>query len=175
LRSGATLCATGEASLREGPEPPPLLDGFRAATPPAPELRPPADEVSLASGTWLGIRPLEVTPELAASYLADIRETAPLYETERLVHPGLVGRLANAALTQNVRLGPWIHVGSRVAYLAAARIGETLSLRGQVTGNYERKGHRFVELDALILAGARKLARLHHVAIYRPRQVAESG
>jgi acyl dehydratase len=174
LRSGDTLCATGEASLRDGPEPPPLLDGFRAVSPPPEDQRPPADEISLATGTWLSMRPLTVTPEFAAAYLAEVRETAGLYAAEGLVHPGLVGRLGNAALTHNVRLGPWIHVGSRVAYLSAARIGETLSLRAQVTGNYERKGHRFVELDALILAGERKVARLHHVAIYRPRQVAES-
>ncbi len=175
VRSGDTLCATGQASLREVPEAPPLLDGFRAVSPPLPDQRSPADEISLAPGTWLGIRPLELTPAFAASYLADVRESSGLYAADGVAHPGLVGRLGNAALTHNVRLGPWIHVGSRIAYLSAARMGETLSLRGQVTGNYERKGHRFVELDALILAGERKVARLHHVAIYRPRQVDAGG
>jgi hypothetical protein len=172
VRRGETLCATGLASLREAPEPPPLLDGFRAISPPEPDDRPPADQVSLAPGTWLGMRPLELTAEFAASYLADIRESAGLYVAEGFAHPGLVARLGNAALTQNVRLGPWIHVGSRIAHISAARIGEVVALRGQVTGNYDRKGHRFVELDALIHVGARKIARLHHVAIYRPRQVA---
>ena len=46
------------------------------------------------------------------------------------------------------------------------------SLRARVTGNYERKGHRFVELDALAIANGRTaLARIAHTAIYRPRQV----
>ena len=46
-------------------------------------------------------------------------------------------------------------------------------LRARITGNYEHKGHRFVELDALVLAGERiPVAHIAHTAIYRPRQVA---
>jgi hypothetical protein len=52
----------------------------------------------------------------------------------------------------------------------AARIGEELSARALVTANYERKGHRFVELDVLVYAsGSTPLARIAHTAIYRPR------
>jgi hypothetical protein len=41
-----------------------------------------------------------------------------------------------------------------------------------VLKNYEHKGHRFVELDCLVLAGGdRALAQVHHTAIYEPRQV----
>jgi hypothetical protein len=42
-----------------------------------------------------------------------------------------------------------------------------------VTGNHERKGHRFVELDGLVVAnGTTPIARVAHTAIYRPRVVA---
>jgi hypothetical protein len=41
-----------------------------------------------------------------------------------------------------------------------------------VADNYERKGHRFVDLDVLVLSGARPVAAVRHTAIYRPRQVA---
>src|SRR5947208_2802960 len=76
-------------------------------------------------------------------------------------------------LSRNVALGPWIHTGSRVQYLATAAVGDTLSVRARITGNWEHKQHRFVELDALVLAGEMTpVAHITHTAIYRPRQVA---
>ena len=45
--------------------------------------------------------------------------------------------------------------------------------RAKVTGNYEKKGHRFVELDALVVANGRTpLAHCQHIAIYQPREQA---
>lgn len=105
-------------------------------------------------------------------YLRDVRETDDLYKREGLVHPGNVLRMCNFALFRNVKMGPWIHVGSKVRNLAAARAGETLAARARVTANYEKKGHRFVELDVLVLAGERPVAQVLHAAIYQPRQVA---
>ena len=164
------LCATGSAALPE-PVAPPALADFRAVD--VRPTRPPADEASLAEGTWLGIKPFPVTADYAAQYLKDLRETDTLYAREGLVHPGLILRLCNWALSHNVVLGPWIHVGSTVQNFAAARVGDTLSIRARITGNYERKGHRFADVDVLVLAnGTTPVARVAHVAIYRPRQVA---
>jgi hypothetical protein len=56
--------------------------------------------------------------------------------------------------------------------LAATRSGDELTARAKVTGNYEKKGHRFVELDALVLAGGRPVAHCQHIAIYQPREQA---
>ena len=121
----------------------------------------------------LGTAPLEVTPALAADYLAAVREADPIYVREGLVHPGQVLRLCNQALVQNVVLGPWIHVGSKVQQPAAARVGAVLTARARVTDNAERKGHRFVELDVLVVDGAgAPVAQVLHTAIWRPRQVA---
>jgi hypothetical protein len=65
-----------------------------------------------------------------------------------------------------------MHVGSTVQHFAAARIGDELSARAVVTANYKHKGHRFVELDVLVYANANTpIARIDHIAIYRPRQV----
>jgi hypothetical protein len=45
-----------------------------------------------------------------------------------------------------------------------------------VTANYERKVHRFVDLDVLVYANSDSpVARIEHIAIYRPRQVAQAG
>jgi len=105
-----------------------------------------------------------------------VRETAPLYTRENLVHPGTILHIGNWALRHNVVLGPWMHVGSTVQHFAAAQIGDELSARAVVTANYERKGHRFVELDVLVYAGQQTpIARIGHIAIYRPRQLADAA
>jgi acyl dehydratase len=170
IESRGEVCASGRAALSAAPPRPPALDAF-PRVPPRSE-RPPADEASLATGSWLGIDPYPVTPEAAARYLADAHESLPIYAEEGLIHPRDILRGGNFVLSRNVILGPWIHVGSRIQHLATAPVGASLSVRAHVTANYEHKGHRFVELDALVLADdARPIAHLAHTAIYRPRQV----
>jgi hypothetical protein len=79
----------------------------------------------------------------------------------------------NKVLVDNAILGPWIHVASRMQLLSAAKTGDELTARARVTGNYDKKGHRFVELDALVIAnGTTPLAHCHHIAIFQPREQA---
>jgi hypothetical protein len=99
----------------------------------------------------------------------DIRETDPIYAAEGLAHPGVLLRLCNLALRQNVVLPPWIHTGSRIENFGVARIGDELSARARVAANYERKGHRLVDLDVLLIANGRPVAKVLHTAIYRLR------
>jgi acyl dehydratase len=170
IETEAGLCASGRAAL-PGPATAPSADDFEPVV--RPETRPAADEQTLAPGTRLGIAPFRPTSEFSARYLADIGETHPVYAAEGLCHPGILLRLCNWALTQNVVLGPWIHAGSTVRNFAAARVGDELTVRALVTANYERKGHRMVDLDALIVInGQRPVARIAHTAIWRPRQSA---
>jgi acyl dehydratase len=169
VESEGAICANGTASLN-GLERQ-LHVQFPKPLPPT--ARPPADEHSLAEGTLLGIQPFPIFAAYAAEYLHDVGETNPLYADENLAHPGIVLRLCNQALVQNVVLGPWIHVGSTVRNFSAAKVGDTLSVLARVAGNYERKGHRFVDLDIGVYAeDGRPVANIRHVAIYRPRQVA---
>ncbi|MGA2124835.1 MAG: hypothetical protein ABSG76_01660 [Xanthobacteraceae bacterium] len=171
VTSRGELCATAHAWLPAGPPAVAGLEWVDGAVPP--DLRPAADETTLAEGTRLAIRPLPVSAELAAQYLLDLRETDPLYRRDGLAHPGMILRTMNWALVQNVVLGPWIHVGSAVQNYSPVAVGETVSAQARVVANYDHKGHRFVELDGLVLAdGARPVARITHTAIYRPRQVA---
>ena len=108
-----------------------------------------------------------------ANISADIRETDPIYAKEGLGHPGLLQRVMNKVLVDNAILGPWIHVGSRMQLLSAAKAGDVITARAKVIGNYDKKGHRFVELDALVVAnGKTPLAHCHHIAIYQPREQA---
>jgi acyl dehydratase len=142
-----------------------------AAPIPESDARPDADEVTLAIGRRLSSHPLHVTPDRLQQYLADISETEPLYAREQIVHPALMLRLSNSALKDNVKLGPWIHVASSIRHCGLARAGASLAAHAEVAANYERKGHRFVDLDVVIVAdGIRAVAQVRHTAIYRLRQ-----
>ena len=167
LESGGERCATGAARLSQGhsevavPEP---------ASIPEHDARPDADEAALAVGRRLSSRPLHFTRDKLAQYLADIGETATIYSREQLVHPAFMLRLANLALKENVKLGAWIHVGSSVRHCGVARAGATLAAHALVAANYERKGHRYVDLDVVVVAdGSRAVAQVRHTAIYRLR------
>ena len=170
LECRGIVCATGTAALPAAVAPPPLVEFEQIVERAA---RPPADDKSLPVGAWLGIEPIAATPELAAEYLSNVRETLPLYEKEGLVHPVVTLPMCNFALTRNVTFGPWMHVGSKIQNFSAARVGDSLGVRARVTTNYEHKGHLFVDIDALVLAdNARPIARVVHISIYRPRQLA---
>ena len=118
-------------------------------------------------------RCLDWADEAASEYLRNIREADPIYAKEGLGHPGLLQRVMNRALVDNAILGPWIHVGSRMQLLSAAKSGDVITARAKVIGNYDKKGHRFVELDALVVANGRTpLAHCQHIAIYQPREQA---
>jgi acyl dehydratase len=170
VESRGELCANGTASL------PAALPSLSIADYPsiAPmSERKPVDATSYEVGKWLGTVPGAWAGEAATEYLADVRERDPIYAREGLGHPGLLQRVMNKVLVDNAILGPWIHVGSRMQLLSAARSGDELTARARVTGNYEKKGHRFVELDALVVANGRTpLAHCQHIAIYQPREQA---
>ena len=168
VNSGGALCAAGTAVL---PAAPPAVSAgdYQPVTPPA--EREPVSPSSYQVDKWLGTVARTWSAEAAKQYLDDIRETDPIFAREGLYHPGLLQRVMNKVLVDNAILGPWIHVGSRMHLMSAARIGDELTARARVTYNYEKKGHRFVELDALVLAnGETPLAHCGHIAIYQPRE-----
>jgi hypothetical protein len=168
--SRSEVCATGSAALPAS-APVVALTDFREVA--AVSERKPVSAASYQVDEWLGTIPREWAGDAASDYLADIRETDPIYRSENLGHPGLLQRVMNKVLVDNAILGPWIHVGSRMQLLSAAKTGDLLSARARVVGNYEKKGHRFVELDALVVAnGTTPLARCWHIAIYQPREQA---
>ncbi|MBV8030743.1 MAG: hypothetical protein JO035_04475 [Betaproteobacteria bacterium] len=166
VTSQGRSCAAGSARLGT----PSGLAAYQESPAPSPEHRPMASATTLAPGTVLGTQRLEASREFMTAYLRDIGETDDIYSREGLVHPGNVLRMCNYALIRNVKLGPWIHVGSKIQNLGLAHAGETLWARARVLANYEKKGHRFVELDVLVLASERSVAQVLHTAIYELRQ-----
>jgi hypothetical protein len=168
VEGGGEIRATGAAALALFPVVPSLQD-YPETAPVAQRL--PVDADSYALHRWLGSAPRVWPEDGLAEYLNEIRETDDLYLREGLVHPGVLQRIMNKVLVDNAVLGPWIHVGSRMQLLAAARTDDELIARARVIGNYEKKGHRFVELEALIVAnGITPVAHCRHLAITQPRQ-----
>jgi hypothetical protein len=167
VHSRGDLCATGSASL---PAAAPSFSLADYQEVPAVAERTPVSATSYEVGKWLGTTPRRWAGEAATEYLADIRETDPIYAQEGLGHPGLIQKVMNRVLVDNAILGPWIHVGSKMQLLSAAKTGDEIIARAKVTDNYDKKGHRFVEVDALVVAnGTTPIAHCWHIAIYQPR------
>ena len=162
-----TLCATGHASLPAEPAVIALRD-FEKVAPVS--KREPVDTNSYPVDAWLGTADYVLTEDAARTVLHGLRETDTLYEQERLAHPGHLLRMMNQVLMENAILAPWIHVSSKVRYLATADATDALSTRARVTANEDRKGHKFVELDGIIVANdTTPIAHCQHVAIYKLR------
>lgn len=174
VESAGVLCATGRAALPLNLPSPPALSDFKAVAPRS--NRAPADETSLKIGDWLGMTPLLITEASQTQDLQDIRETDPIYLREHIVHTGTIIRCCNWALTHNVILPAWIHMGSSVRNLGLAHVGDTLNVRARIAKNYEHKGHKWVELEAMVVANeTTPIIHAIHIAIYRPRQLAEAA
>ena len=171
VESEGILCATGRAGL--GPaQTPPAADEIPTSALPDHDSRPDAAPEHLVEGQIMGTHEITYSAEENAQYVADVRESLGLYVEDGIVHPGLILRLCNKALSLNVRLGPWIHVGSAVQNFAPAKVGDRLAAPARVIKEYEHKGHRFVEVDVIVTANDETVvSRVHHTAIYRPRQV----
>jgi acyl dehydratase len=160
-------CATLAATLPSGSPTPVNLAVY--ATAPLPEPRPEATREHLASLDALGTPVTRYDEALAEEWLARVADPLPIYRgRDGWVHPAFFLDQANRALRQNVRLGPWIHVGSVVRHLGGARVGDTLATRGRVRSLFEKNGREFVELDLVVVAGERRpVAHIQHTAIYR--------
>ena len=168
LNEEGDLCATATMGLPRGPLLAlPDLAAYPAA--PLPKKRPPVNRRELARRPVLGTPSLVVDRSAVDAFLERVGETLPLYRgADAPVHPALYLDQANRALDQNVRVSPWVHVESHGQHLGVVRVGERLETRARVKGLFEGKGHQFVELDLLLVAGgSRPVASVRHIAIYQ--------
>lgn len=161
-------CAMATATMPAAP--PPAMSATAYGVAPLPDERPAATREHLASLETLGTPVALYDEARAAEYLDRVSDTLPVYAGPRgFVHPAFYLDQANRALDRNVRMGPWIHVGSVIRHLGPARVGDRIETRGRVRALTEKKGRETVELDLLILAGeeGRPVAHVLHSAIYR--------
>jgi acyl dehydratase len=158
------LRADGGAALAGEPPPQQAMDPAAWPEKPVVDPLPAADAESLAVGTRFGTVREPVTPDGHTAYLEGVGDDLALYR--RFVHPGALLRMVNAVLFRNVALGPWIHTGSSLRFLAPAAVPTTLVGQGVVTDRWERNGRSWVRFDALVLAGERPVVHVQHTAIY---------
>jgi acyl dehydratase len=161
-------CAVATVTLPAGSPTPVNRAPYSEA--PLPAERPVATRAHLETLDRLGTPVATYDEALATTYLEEKGDDLALYRgADGHVHPAFLLTEANRALSRNVRVSPWIHVGSAVRHLGAPRVGDTLSTRGRVRSLFEKKGREFVELDLLVVSGtnARPVAHILHTAIYR--------
>ena len=150
----------------------PALADYPLAPLPADAERPPAVRAAFVIGAPLGTLRETLDPQYGA-LLDKLDERLALYRgADALAHPVALLERSNHLLMRNVKLGPWIHTASELVNHSAARNGELIEARGRIAACFERKGHEFVVLDILLMAGsARIVQQVRHTAIYRPRFV----
>lgn len=166
------LCAVGTATLPATAQQPPSASDFPVAELPAD--RPPVSHEALAGMAVLGT--LDEHFDLEgdwARYQEDFPDASALHQGPgALASTGFLIRKANSALSMNVRLNPWIHVSSDVSHFSVLRPGERLQTRSTLRELFDRKGHRFVRLDVLLLGdNERPVMHVDHTAIYDIRVV----
>jgi acyl dehydratase len=159
-------CAVLEVTVPAGSPTPVNLGLYGTA--PLPAERPSASRTVLERPGPLGTPEALYDTIRAGAWLDRISDPLALYRgPQAWAHPAFFLDQANRALSGNVRLGPWIYVGSRVRHLSGARVGERLSTHGRVRSLWEKKGREYVELDLVLVAGHRPVAHVLHTAIYR--------
>lgn len=167
VNQAGEVCASGTAEQRID-DAPPVAEGWPEGGLPdprpaaAPEAFPPV----------LGSTLTTFTEADARQQLEDVRETLDLFVRERVLQPGHLLRLADSILMANVELPPWMHVSSRARFFDLAHWDEPLSTRARVRDLFEKKGHRFVQLDVLVVGPRGPVMRVDpYTAIYRPAWV----
>jgi hypothetical protein len=165
-------CASGTARAKGAAAPSNLLP---AGDMPGHEKRPPASPASLPKGAALGTLRDVYTRDAGIEHIAMVRDDPALYDDGRIANAAWLLRRANYVLSENVKLGPWIHVESAIDLHSLLTDGEDLEVRAVVADNVETKGHLMVVLDVQMLAGRRFVASCRHWAIYEPRQVRQAA
>jgi acyl dehydratase len=166
------VCAVGRASLPNEPVGEAVGEAPEPGEWPAGEVPddPPAVSPEALQAGPFGQLTVRFHGDLAGSYLDEVREDLPLFRgPEGPAHPAWLLRHANYVLSNNVRLGPWIHTESTVQHWSTVGDGDVVETRALVTAVRERKGHQLVDLDVLQVVGERVVARTAHTAIYQLR------
>lgn len=165
------VCGTARMSLGSaGASSPPNVADYAVA--PLPAERPRVTRALLESVKVLGTPELDLDAKAAAEHVTRFGDPLAIYAGESAaLHPGGQLELANRALSKNMFMSPWIHVGSSGRHWSVARVGDHLEMRGRVHSLFEKKGHEFVEADLLLVAnGSRPVASIRHTAIYLLRK-----
>lgn len=167
VNADGVMCASGTAERVTG-DSVPRVEDWPEAAPPA--VLPPPEPSSFPD--VLGSLNVGFGEDEARAQLDEVREPLELFASEGVLHPGHLLRLADSVLMANIELPPWMHVSSRARFFDVAHWGEGLSARARLSALFEKKGHRFVQLDVLVVGPRGPVMRVDpYTAIYRPAWV----
>jgi hypothetical protein len=85
------------------------------------------------------------------------------------IQPGKVLQGANEVFSRHFVLNPWIHAASHIVQRAPLRLGDAVEIRAMPMDKWRRKGHEFVTLYVVFLAGGRPAVEVQHTAIFTVR------
>ncbi len=163
-------CIAGRVGLGDGAG----LSDLTTPTRRQPEERPPelpllTLEVATAGGD---LRPMAVplTPAEARAYATERQQDpSPRWVgAEALAHPSWLAARLSPLMHHSFDYGPSIHAHSLIQHLEPARVGQTFTVAGRFVEGYERKGHHYALVDALVLSeGGEELVRIRHTSIFR--------
>lgn len=168
-----TACARGEVALREREEEAlPRRRGDPGVLPA--DERPPATRTALEALRERGLGSLlvEWSGTYRYTHTPDAVPALVRADAGGYANPSYALGLANAILSANVRLGPWVHVQSEVTNRAAIPLGARLAVEARVADLFQRGGHEFADLDVeVFIEPDRAALSARHRAIYalRPR------
>ncbi len=105
------------------------------------------------------------------SYLLDPSQIAPVYRNTGVANPGFILGTTNWLLGQNVKMSAWLHLETESQHFRAIEPGAELVVEAEIADLFEKKGHRFVDVDLEIydLADDACVATVGLRAIYQLR------
>jgi len=107
-------------------------------------------------------------------YLQDADELAPVYREYGFANPGFLLGCTNWLLGRNVRMNAWLHLETESQHFRAIEPDTELVIEADIADLFEKKGHRFVDVDLEIydLADDAAVATVGLRAIYKLRPAA---
>ena len=118
-------------------------------------MRPMSVEISIADAQEYGTEKQQTS---AALFVGD----------QPRVHPGWVAGRMTRLIHHSFDYGPAIHSSTHVQNLARFDAGQTITVIGRLNDAYERKGHHYAVLDAMLISEAgTELARIRHTTIFQ--------
>ena len=162
-------CGVGTATLPAGAVALPDLEAVPAG--PVDDSRIPVSWEAVVVGEPLPVLRLTMSQADNEAYCRMQQDDLAVYQGNHgFVHPGALLRQCNRIFSGRFILGPWIHAASEVNTYRPCRVAEPLEIRGVPIDKFDKKGHEFVVLDVLILAGKEVAQRVKHTCIFRPRK-----
>lgn len=115
-------------------------------------------------GEPMGEMELEIT-QAHIDYATRAGDDLALYATEGIAPPVTWSVIGNLVFLEHLVTGPWVHVGSRIAHLGLARLGDVLTITSRLVDRFPSRAGERALVDIEVTAGSRPIASIEHEAI----------